>query len=405
MKGHLEKRGPNTYRAKVYLGPDPKGRRQYVTRTFHCGRRQAEDFLHEFMVEVGAGSFDVMTGTVADLAHRWLTVAGPSLSPTTLERYRWTVDRIIVPKLGTVKLRALRPSHLDALYAELLASGGKGGRRLSPASVDKVHRLMHRLLAQAARWGWITSNPAAAATPPRIPKPQLQVPDAEGVLALIGAVEQHDPDMALLLRVAAVTGARRGEICALRWSDIDLGASTLVIARTVVGRHENDLVERQTKTGNRRRISIDPGTVEALEGHQERCEQRAQAVGSDLPDDAFVFSLDPRGLRPRRPDGVSLALRRMRTRFGIDSGTLLSLRHFAATQLLTAGVDVRTVAGRLGHANPATTLSRYAEWLQAADQAAAIKIGSIVTSKPAADADSPQGRRGRPRQPQVKQRG
>ncbi len=285
---------------------------------------------------------------------------------------------MIVPRLGSTKLRLLRPANLDSLYTDLLASGGRRRKRLAPATVHKVHRLLHRVLGQGVKWGWLSSNPASLATPPKVPRPQLEVPDTEEVLALIGQAEGFDPDMAALLRLAAVTGARRGELCALRWSDVNLVGSTLVIARAVIGRNNGDVEERQTKTGNRRRISLDAGTVNVLARHRDRCETRAQAAGTSLPDGAFVFSPAPDGTRPWRPDAVSLALRRIRTRFGAPAATLLSLRHFAATQLLAGGVDVRTVAGRLGHANPSTTLSRYAEWLEAADQKAALTIGELL---------------------------
>ncbi len=97
-----------------------------------------------------------------------------------------------------------------------------------------------------------------------------------------------------------------------------------------------------------------------------------------LPEESFVFSPDPVGRVPWRPSGVTLALRRLRTKYGNDGTTFLALRHFQATQLLTAGVDVRTVGGRLGHANASTTLGRYAEFLQAADQQAASKMGEIL---------------------------
>lgn len=218
-----------------------------------------------------------------------------------------------------------------------------------------------------------------------MPKPELDVPNADDVLLLLARVAELDPDLGALLRVAAVTGARRGELCALRWSDVDLVAGTLVISRAVVGRSNGSVTERQTKTGNRRRIALDPETVDVLDRHRNRCEDRAEVAGGVLADDAFIFSAAVDGSQPWRPDGVSLALRRVRTRLGVSSGTLLSLRHFAATQLLGAGVDIRTVAGRLGHSQPSTTLNRYTEWLQARDQDVADTIGLILRPR---DTDS-----------------
>lgn len=378
MRGALDKRGENAWRLRVYLGRGPDGTKQYATRSFHGGKRAAEDALRRFIGELGLAPESVTDATVADLAYRWAAVARPNLSPTTMEEYDRLIEKIVVPQLGSTKLRALRPAQLDALYARLLAKGGVKGKPLSPATVHHVHRLLHRILRQGVRWGWLVANPAANATPPRVPKPQLNVPDAEDVLLLLGRVSELDPDLATLLRLAAVTGARRGELCALRWSDVDLVAGTLVISRAVVGRSNTSVTERETKTGNRRRIALDPETVDVLGRHRNLCDARAEAAETVVSDDAFLFSPAVDGSQPWRPDGVSLALRRIRRRLDVNAGTLLSLRHFAATQLLGAGVDVRTVAGRLGHSQPSTTLNRYAEWLQARDQEAADAIGSIL---------------------------
>jgi integrase len=299
-----------------------------------------------------------------------------------MEEYDRLIAKVIVPRIGSTKLRALRSAQLDSLYASLLTKGGAKGGRLAPATVHHVHRLLHRILGQGVKWGWLASNPASNATPPRVPKPQLDVPDADGVLLLLAQAEAIDPDLGTLLRLAAVTGARRGELCALRWSDVDFLGSGLVISRAVVGRSNGTVEERQTKTGNRRRIALDPATVDALARHRDRCEARAELVNATISDQAFIFSAAIDGRTPWRPDGVSLALRRLRTKLGAEAGTLLSLRHFAATQLLAAGVDVRTVAGRLGHEQPSTTLNRYTEWLQARDQDAAETIGDILAPRP-----------------------
>jgi integrase len=378
MRGHLDKRGENAWRMRVYIGRRPDGSKLYATRTVRGGKRAAEDALRLFIGELGLAPESVTDATVADLAHRWSAVARPNLSPTTMEEYDRLIAKIIVPQLGLTKLRALRPAQLDALYAMLLAKGGAKGKSLSPATVHHVHRLLHRILRQGVRWGWLVANPAANATPPRVPKPELDVPGADEVLLLLARVADIDPDLGTLLRVAAVTGARRGELCALRWSDVDFVAGTLVISRAVVGRSNGSVTERQTKTGNRRRIALDPETVDALGQHRNRCDARAVVASAAIADDAFIFSPAVDGTQPWRPDGVSLALRRLRARLGASSGTLLSLRHFAATQLLAAGVDIRTVAGRLGHSQPSTTLNRYTEWLQARDQDAADTIGTIL---------------------------
>lgn len=108
------------------------------------------------------------------------------------------------------------------------------------------------------------------------------------------------------------------------------------------------------------------------------CEERATKAETRLPDDAFLFSPTIDGSRPWRPDGVSLAFIRLRKAANVPKIPFHSLRHFAATRMLAAGVPVRTVAGRLGHADAATTLNVYGHWIEASDQAAATVPGDLL---------------------------
>ncbi len=392
VRGHLEKRGKDVWRAKVFLGSDADGSKRYLTRTIHGSKRRAEVILAQMIVEAGGGSHDVTTGTVRDLATRWLAVARPSLSPTTLVGYERLLDKVILPRLGSVKVRALRPGAIDTFYSDLLGRGGKDGGRLSAQSVQHVHALLRHVLNQGVKWGWLPSNPALRSSPPKVRKKEIVTPDPDAVLLLIGEAERRDPDFAVFLRLAAVTGARRGELCALRWSDVDLVAESITIARAIVGERNDKLVEKDTKSHASRRIAIDAQTVDVLARHRDRCEERASAAETTLPDRAFVFSPAVDGSRPWRPGGVSLAFIRLRKGAAVGDLPLHSLRHFAATRMLAAGVPVRTVAGRLGHADAATTLNVYGHWIEASDQAAATVLGDLLGSpEPSGDNRSATG--------------
>src|SRR5207245_10223604 len=129
--------------------------------------------------------------------------------------------------------RALSAADLDAFYADLFAKGGRKGRALSGGTVRHVHAVLRAMLQQGVKWGWLPSNPATKATPPRLGRKPIKPPTPKNVLALISAA---DPDLSCYLRLAAATGARRGEICALRWSDLNPKAGTLSITRAIVGR-------------------------------------------------------------------------------------------------------------------------------------------------------------------------
>jgi integrase len=132
--------------------------------------------------------------------------------------------------------------------------------------------------------------------------------------------------------------------------------------------------ERIQWTHQRRRIALDPDTVEILRDHRTRWEQRVAKLGGKPDPESFVFSLTPHGSEPMKPSTVTQKYARMAARLKIDTN-LHALRYYSATELIAAGVDVRAVAGRLGHGGGgATTLRVYAAWLSESDQRAALAM-------------------------------
>jgi integrase len=229
------------------------------------------------------------------------------------------------------------------------------------------------------RWGWLSHNPAVDASPPRVRARLLTPPSPEEVVRLLQFAEARDPDLGAFVWLAASTGARRGELVAMRRSDVDLTSATVTVERgIVIARRE--LVEQGTKTHQSRRVALDTSTVEVLRSLFVRQDARAQACGTTVPRSAFVFSHDVKCAEPWRPDSTSRAFRELCHAAGITGIRLHDLRHYVATRLLAAGVDVRTVAGRLGHRNPSTTLNVYAHFVPSADRGAAHALGSVLSS-------------------------
>ncbi len=114
MRGYLEHRGKDVWRAKVYLGRTEEGGRRYLTQTIHGSKREAEDVLAQMIVESGRDTGAATKATVRELAGRWLATARGNLSSTTVAEYERILDRLVLPRFGRTKLRALRPSDLDA---------------------------------------------------------------------------------------------------------------------------------------------------------------------------------------------------------------------------------------------------------------------------------------------------
>ena len=148
---------------------------------------------------------------------------------TTTRKYRQIHAKSIEPTIGHLRVAKLRASHLDALYASLTASG------LKATSVRRVHALIGAALHQAERWDLVEPGKVSLrATPPRVAPVEIDVPTPEQVQSIIKRAENmSDPMLATLIQLAALTGARRGELCGLRWTDIDWKGRRLTIERSV----------------------------------------------------------------------------------------------------------------------------------------------------------------------------
>jgi integrase len=226
---------------------------------------------------------------------------------------------------------------------------------LSDSTVRQIHWILIGALSRAVRWRWIAINPMDQAIPPAQPRPDPRPPSP----AEAGRILEHaatDADWGTLLWLAITTGARRGELCALRWTDIDL-ENAVVSLRRSLAQVGGKCWEKDTKSHQQRRVALDEETVSILRAYRKRWQEHALALGTRLRPNAFVFSRSPDASTHLRPDSVTQRYGRTATRLGIET-TLHKLRHYSATELISAGVDIRTVAGRLGHGGGGLTTLR-----------------------------------------------
>jgi integrase len=396
MGGSLWSPTSGVWIARIDAGRDPlSGKRRQISRTVKGNKREAQKVLNEMAGEIDRGQFTGTSATFTQLSDRWLDLAKGDLSPTTLRRYRNLLSNHILPALGNRSVKKIRSIDLDQLYYELSHRVG-----LAPATVRQIHAIIRRAFRQAVLWGWVTSNPAVNATPPRFKKPDISPPNVEQVGQLLRAANNVDPELGHFIHLAATTGARRGELCALRWRNVDTDLKTLTIEHSII-EAEGGILEKDTKTHASRRIALDEGTIAVLKSQHDLALERASGAGVRINDDAYLFSREPDGHIAWTPGAVSKRFAILRRDLGFDGIRLHDLRHFAATRLIAAGVPVRTVSGRLGHANPSTTLSVYSHFVEASDQEAARVMGQLVTK---ADSEGAvvEGHRNRPNRSQTR---
>jgi integrase len=360
MAGSMRQRGKDSWQLRVHAGRDPlNGRKRYVERTFRGTKREASKALAALIVEADRlAPRATAKGTFEELLRAWLEHATPSFSPRTVSTTRGYIDTAIVPGPGSVAVAKLGPADLDHFYRQLMKHGA-GRRPYSPATIRRVHGIIRRALSQGVRWGWISHNPAIDASPPRVVVKELTPPTPDELVRLFRLAQQRDPALATFVILAASSGARRGELIALRWADVNLDRATLTIERGIV-LADGELIEQGTKTHQSRRVTLDSGTVAVLADHRAWSEENAKLARTSITKQSFVFSHAVDGSAPWRPDSTTRAFRILCDEAGVTGVRLHDLRHYVATRLLASGIDVRTVAGRLGHRNPATTLNVYA---------------------------------------------
>lgn len=373
--GSLRERSPGLWQARIYVGLDPvSGKRQYAARTISAKSSDAaKRELRTFERTVRAGR--VQRGTTAisvgSQLEDWYAAKAPRLAPGTRTSYRAAIS--LCGPLRDIPLVKLASKDLDALYRQLEEEGR------SSAYIRKVHQVVSGALDRAVRHELLERNVALTADPPPVRGKATRPPTLDELAKLLDGCD--DENFRAFLFTATTTGARRGELVALRWRDIELGSDLMFIRSAIAEGEHGETIFKDTKNHRARTIALDQETVEMLRHHRTRAEHYAEACGDPLTEDRFVFSPRPGSDVPFAPKVLSRRYARLRDRLGISGIRLHDLRHFAGSQLMAAGVDVKTVSGRLGHSRASTTLDIYTHAVHDHDRAAAEVLGTLVTRR------------------------
>jgi integrase len=287
-----------------------------------------------------------------------------------MKRYRSLIRTYIAPGIGSVRLQALSLGHLNALYADLEASG------LSPATVRLTHALIGRSLKDAERWGRVTRNVARMADPPARGRTRATAWTSSELARFLDHVA--DDRLFGLWRLAATTGMRRGELLGATWRGVDLEGARLSVEQQLVPTLGGLSFGPPKSSRSRRTIALDTDTVTAVRAHHETQLLERDFAGDAYVDLDLVFCDELGG--PIQPNRLSARFSQRRKAAGIPTGTLHTLRHTAATLALTSGVPVHIVAARLGD-DPNTVLSTYAHLLPQSDELAAERVAAALVAE------------------------
>lgn len=372
MTGHIVKRGARFSAVIESEGADGKRRQKWISLGREVtNKTQAKAELVRILAQHQSGTYVAPAQqNVREYLEYWIeNYAKPKVQPRTLERYEQLIATHINPALGTIKLSELQPSKIQETYTRLQATGRlRGGGGLSAQSCLHIHRLLHTALKQAVRWQLVARNVCEAVEPPRPARPEIRVLDEEETLALLEAAEGHPLRIAVLL---AVTMAfRLGETLALTWSNTDLAAGTITVSRSLEETRANGLRFKDPKTAaGRRNLRVPDWVVTELRRHKARQAETRLLLGAGYANHDLIVCQDSG--EPIIPTYASKAFARLAAKAGLPEVTYHGLRHSSTSVLIKAGVPIRVVSARLGHANTSTTMNIYSHMLKGQDEQAA----------------------------------
>jgi integrase len=377
MKGHIRKRGKNSWAVVIFLGRDPGGKQHRKWHAVRGTRRDAQRELARLMNEINTGSYvEPARMTVAEYLDRWLAdYAKPKVSPKTYERYQEMIDGHIRPALGSYLLPKLSPLHIQGFYSRALATGRKDGRGgLSSQSVVHFHRLLHKAFAQAVKWQLLARNTLQAVEPPKAQRQEMRALDEDETASLLSLLGENRLYMPVML--AVTTGLRRGEILGLRWSNIDLATGTMTVVQSLEQTKEALRFKSPKTHRSRRSLALPAITIEALRSHRAKQAEERLALGPAYVDQDLVCPR-PSGL-PWAPDVFSTAFSSFVRRSGLKPFRFHDLRHSHASHLLRAGVHPKIVSERLGHSTVGITLDTYSHVLPGMQEDAVQLLDAVL---------------------------
>jgi integrase len=365
----------------VDMGIDPAtGKRRQIHRRGFRTQTLAKTALKNLFAESDDGDYvEPSSQPVRVYLEKWLTAVATNRKPSTAGMYGHKLRRYVIPRIGAMPLRQVDAATLDALYAELRASGGRpdadgNPTPLSEQTVAVVHRILHRAFGDAVRRRIIRSNPAADAVPPRSTSPhEMHVWDATQLRTFLEHVSADR--LRALWVLAATTGMRRGELCGVQWGDVNLDAGQVAVRRSRVP-IAGKVTESTPKSGKTRTVALDPATVSVLRAHRRAQLEERLAWGEAWTDSGYVFVQEDG--TPLRPDAVTRAFDGHVAAVQLPRLRLHDLRHSHATLGLAAGIPAKVMSERLGHATVGITLDLYSHVMPGMQEEAAAKLGALV---------------------------
>ena len=387
-----------SYTIRVYRGYDSSGNRlKPYTMTYKpepsMTAKQVEKELNrqavQFEEKCMRGSVADPTIRPCDSCEKYLEIAKGTLSPTTYAFYQEQIRSLIVPALGHFKLKDITAAHVQQYIQQLsdmpistrAGECSKSGARLSPSTVRRRLAVLQAVLKQAVKLGIIPETPAKAEklTIPKVKQPKIEIFSKQEAAQMLACLEMEDIQFQTLIQLAIFMGARRGELVALKFSDVDFEQSKITIERAAVKLKGQKTIIKPPKDYEVRTVTVNQSCLELIKLLRAEKAREAARLGTQWINGGWLFTTwNGEIMNPQTP---TKQFSKFLERHGLRHRKFHSLRHTSATLLLYAGVNIKQVQGRLGHGDIETT-NKYLHVLEEADVEAAKALDIMLLQKP-----------------------
>lgn len=352
MKGHVRQRKNGKWECSLPLGYGLDGKKRRMTKSGFETKEEAEQGLIKMAYEVGQHMVVKHSDeSLYNYLRYWLDAESDNYEPSWLKNLFGYLENYIGPEIGNVKLSGLNAGYIEKLY-KALRNQGK-----SPQTIKHVHNMLSKALSKAAKQKLIAANPVKDVTPPKVTrsarKRNLNVWTMEELQTFLRIARESRWYIAFLL--AAYTGARQGEILAIRWENINFAKNRLTIDSSISRDMKGYKVGDPKTDSSYRDIILPQHVMDELLKHKERKHEKDERL-FNRPKDFVVRTWKGTFVSQRN---FAREWYRLLDLSGLPKIRFHDLRHTHATLLLESGVNVKAVSARLGHASSKVTLDIY----------------------------------------------
>ena len=397
--GSIQRTGEQSFKLVVSAGTGDDGKRIRKTKNIKVSGTSEKAQEQEAKRELALFLADVEQGKVAQGGNMLLrnfycywkeNYALPHLEKTTITAYDYIFPRIDAA-LGHKKINQIEPKHVLLFLKNLSEPGvrkdSNASRRkeikapkndpLSSSSIRKHFALLSTILSQAEKWRMIVSNPCKYVTPVKAEYRKAPIYDEETLGKFLTFIKEESIKHQLMVALALTGGLRREEIFGICWSDVDFTESCISINKASIYIPGGIITKGTKNIGSMRTVSVPESTMLLLKEHQKE-----QLKEKELLADKWVLSdriFTKWNGEPAHPHSFASWLNRFTEAHELPHISPHSFRHMNATYLLTSGIDLRTVAGKLGHTQTSTTLNTYAQLLKGSEKRTAQTMENLLS--------------------------